>query len=253
MRWIYYSAPAIAAVMLWHFAAAASTVHGGKTVAKVSVPDISALTSTKIRTLTMDSEVVTENRSELEKIPGDFAQAYRFHRVSVFYEQPGKLQFMADVAGTHITYTINGNKRFTSIPSFHIHKVEDISGAPGKKQALLDCGLLAPEVLDDFEGIYLGDEGGLLKYRLQPRIKTERFFEMLWIDPKTHIVAKRERHNQDGKLMSWYRYLNPAEPRPHMYVPTRVEVYNPEGKLGGVTVYQNIKINLGVDDSIFDF
>jgi len=75
----------------------------------------------------------------------------------------------------------------------------------------------------------------------------------VWVDPKTHIVTKRERYNQDGKLMSWYRYLNPTEPRPRMYVPTRVEVYNPDNKLAGVTVYKNIKINLGVDDKIFDF
>lgn len=242
MRWILTAASAVAVVAGLHFAATASTT-----------PDISQLTSSNIHTLTMDSEVVQENHAELEKIGGDFAQAYRFHKVSIAYEQPGKLQFEATVAGAHITYTINGNKRYTAIPSFHVHKVEDITGAPGKKQSLLDCGLLPPERLDDFDGIFVRRDGTQYEFRMQPKIKTERFFENVWIDPVTHIVTKRERYSQDGKLVSWYLYLNPVQPRPKMYVPTRVEVYNPENKLAGVTVYTNIKVNLGLDDSIFDF
>jgi outer membrane lipoprotein-sorting protein len=242
MRWLPYAAPALAVVVGFQLASAAP-----------SIPNISKLTSAKIHTLTMDSEVVKENRPELEKIGGDFAQAYRFHRVSISYKQPGKIQFEATVAGAHITYTINGNKRFTAVPTFHVHKVEDISGAPGKKQSLLDCGLLAPEVLQDFDGIFERRDGNQLVFRMQPKARGERFHEEIWIDPVTHIVTKRERYNQDGKLMSWYRYLNPVEPRPKMYVPTRVEVYNPENRLAGVTVYRNIKVNLGVEDSVFDF
>jgi len=242
MRWFAYGGCVIAAAAALQAVAAAP-----------AIPEFSHLTSARFQTLTMDSEVVTENRAELKKIPGDFAQAYRFHKVSIAYKQPGKLQFDTTVAGAHITYTINGNKRFTSVPSFHVHKVEDISGAPGKKQSLLDCGLVPPELLDDFDGIYERNDAGQLVYKVKPKIKTERFHEQVWVDPKTHIVTKRERYNQDGKLMSWYKYLNPTEPRPRMYVPTRVEVYNPENKLAGVTIYKNIKINLGVDDKIFDF
>jgi len=59
--------------------------------------------------------------------------------------------------------------------------------------------------------------------------------------------------NRDGRLIAWYQYLDPVSPRPHMFVPSRVEVYNPENRLAAVTSYTNIKINLPVDSSIFDF
>ncbi|MGO8670875.1 MAG: outer membrane lipoprotein-sorting protein [Capsulimonadaceae bacterium] len=221
--------------------------------APVAPPDISQLTSAKIRTLTMDTYVVTENRPELQKIGGDFADAYRFHNVSVTYMQPDMLQFDSVVAGTHITYTINGNRKFTSIPSFHVHHVEDTTGAPGKKQSLLDMGMIPPELLTLYNGTYLRTEGKLYVFQIMPKQASETYKDIVWIDPVTHITVKRIHYNRDGKLIAWYRYLDPAQPRPRIYVPSRVEVYNPEGHLAAVTQYSNIKVNLAVDQTIFQF
>jgi outer membrane lipoprotein-sorting protein len=232
---------------------AASLIGLAAAQAAAPAPDLANYTSTRIRTLTMDTEVVTENRPELEKIGGDFAQAYRFHHVMVSYEQPDKLQFESVVLGTHITYTINGNRKFTSIPSYHVHKVEDTTGAPGKKQSLLDVGLVPPELLTLYNGTYLRTEGNLLVYQIMPKQHGETYKDIVWIDPVTHITTKRIHYNRDGKLIAWYQYLNPTEPRPRMYIPTRVEVYNPDNQLAAVTAYSNIKINLPVDTTIFDF
>jgi hypothetical protein len=223
------------------------------TVATPAVPDIGHYTSQNIRTLTMDTYVVQENRPELERIPGDFANAYRFHRVSLSYSQPDRLQFDSVVAGTHITYTINGNRKYTSIPAFHVHKVEDTTGAPGKKQSLLDVGLVPPELLDYYNGTYLRTEGSLVVFQIMPKQVSETYKDIVWIDPVTHITAKRIHYNRDGKLIAWYIYTNPAEPRPNVYVPTRVEVYNPLNHLAAVTEYSNIKVNLPVNNTIFDF
>ena len=224
-----------------------------KVAAVVGIPSIGKFTSQRIRTLTMDTSVVTENRPELEKISGDFAQAYRFHHVAVAYAQPDKLQFESVVLGTHITYTINGNRKFTSIPSYHVHKVEDTSGAPGKKQSLLDVGLVPPELFSLYNARYLRREGSTLVFQIQPKQVGETYKDIVWIDPVTHITTKRVHYNRDGKEIAWYQYLNPSQPRPRMYVPTRVEVYNPDNHLAAVTAYTNIKINLPVDNNIFDF
>lgn len=216
-------------------------------------PSIGKLTSSKIRTLTLDSTVVSQNRTELNKIGGDFAQAYRFHDVSISYVQPDKLQFQSVVLGTSITYTINGNKKFTSIPSYHVHKVEDTTGSPGKKQSLLDIGLVPPELLRLYKGTFLRKDGNLLVYQIMPKQRGETYKDVVWIDPVTHITTKRMHYNREGRLTAWYRYLNPVQPRPRMYVPTRVEVYNPQNRLAAVTEYRNVKINLPVDTSIFNF
>jgi hypothetical protein len=218
-----------------------------------ATPDIRKFTSTNVRTLQMDGQVITANRPELEKISGDFANAYRFRRVSMTYEQPGKLHFEAVVAGAHIAYTINGNTRYTSIPTFHIHKVQDITGAPGKKDTLLDEGLVPPEQLTDYNATFLRKDGGFLVYSLEPKQPGETMREVIWIDPKTHITVKRQYFNRNGSLGKWFLYKNPIQVRPGIYVPTRVEVYNAENKLAGVTAYQNIRVNQPVDESIFNF
>jgi len=236
-------------------AVAAGLVYGLVTAvhAAAPMPDIAQFTSDNVRTLTMDTYVVTENRPELNKISGDFAEAYRFHRVAVSYAQPDRLQFESVVAGTHITYTINGNRKYTSIPSFHVHKVEDTTGAPGKKQSLLDVGLIPPELLTYYNGTYLRTEGNLVVFQIMPKQRSETYKDIVWIDPVTHITTKRIHYNRDGKLIAWYTYTNPAEPRPHVYVPTRVTVFNPLNQLAAVTQYSNIKVNLPVSGSIFDF
>jgi len=216
-------------------------------------PELGDFTSYNIRTLTLDSYVVREIRPELNRIDGDFKEAYRFHNVAISYVQPDKLHFETVVAGAHIAYTINGNKKYTSVPTFHVHKVEDTTGAPGKKQSLLDMGLVPPELLNLYYGTFLRREGSLLVFQISPRQRSERFKDIVWIDPVTRITTKREHYNQDSKLIAWYEYLLPTQPRPRMYVPTRVEVYNPENRLAAVTRYSNIKVNLPVDGSIFDF
>lgn len=221
--------------------------------AQSAPPDIRQFTSNNIKTLTMDTRIVEENRAELQKIGGDFASAYRIHNVAISYAQPGKLHLETTVLKARVAYTINGNKRFTSIPSMRIHHVQDIGDAPGKKQTLLDSGVVPPEQLNDYNAMFLRKEGALYVYQLQPKLASERRKDIIWIDPRTRITVKRMNYNQDGKLMKWFLYKNPIVVRPGIYMPTRVEVYNPQNKLGGATLYSNIKANLPLDMSIFDF
>lgn len=221
--------------------------------AQAAPPDIRQFTSANIKTLTMDTRIVEENRAELQKIGGDFANAYRIHNVALSYAQPGKLHLETTVLKARIAYTINGNKRFTSIPSMRIHNVQDIGNAPGKKQTLLDSGVVPPEQLDEYNATFLRKEGGQMVYQLQPKLASERRKDVVWIDPKTRITVKRMNYNQDGKLIKWFLYKNPVVVRPGIYMPSRVEVYNPQNKLAGATLYSNIKANLPLDMSLFDF
>ena len=232
----------------WTFILAASVLGSAH-----AAPSIASLTSTKITTLSMDTEVIQENQDELKRISGDFAQAYRIHNIAISYAYPDKLHFESVILKAHIAYTINGNKKYTSVPTFHIHKVEDVTNAPGKKQSLMDCGMIPPELLTTYNATYLRKEGGDFVYQLMPKIKSEPFRDVVWIDPKTKITVKREHYNRDGHLIAWFQYKNPQQIVPGVYVPTRVEVYNPYNKLAAVTAYRNIRVNRPLDMSIFDF
>ena len=215
-----------------------------------AAPSIQSLTSDPIKTLSATSEIVTENQDVLRTIDGDIALAYRLHRGALTYEQPGKLRIEATIP--HFAtgyYIINGNQKLTVAP--FVHKVQDTTGAPGKRQTLLDFGLVPPELLTDYNATFLRHESGLLCFQLQPKQIGETEKDLVWIDPKTHITTQRYNYGRDGKLTKILRYLNPLQVAPGIYVPTRVELYNTQNKLAGATVYQNIHVNQPVSDSLF--
>ena len=215
-----------------------------------AAPSIQSLTSTNIKTLQASSEIVTENQDVLKTISGDIALAYRLHQGSLTYAQPGKLRIEATIP--HLAtgyYIINGNRKLTVAP--FVHQVQDTTGAPGKRQSLLDFGLVPPELLADYNATFLRHEAGLLCFQLQPKQRGETEKDLVWIDPKTHITTQRYNYDRDGKLTKILRYVNPVQVAPGIWVPTRVELYNTQSKLAGATVYQNIRVNQPVSDSLF--
>ena len=219
-------------------------------LAAQAAPDIQALTSENVKTLQASSEIVTENQDELKKISGDISIAYRLHRGALVYEQPGKLRIEATIP--HLAtgyYIINGNEKLTVGPFYH--KKQDTTGEPGKRQTLLDFGLVPPELLTDYTATFLRRENGLLCFQIQPKQAGETQKDLVWIDPKTHITTQRYNYGRDGKLTKWFLYKNPLEVAPGIFVPTRVELYNTQNKLAGATVYQNIRVNQPVSDSLF--
>lgn len=213
-------------------------------------PAITTLTSSNLQTLQMSSEIVEDNQPALNKISGDIALAYRLHRGSMAYKQPGKLRIEATIPflGSGV-YIINGNMKATVAP--FVHKVQDVTGAPGKKQTLLDFGLVPPELLTEYDVVFLRREAGLLCYQVMPKLKTEALKDIIWVDPKTHITVQRYNYNRDGKLIKWFLYKNPLLAAPGVYLPTRVELYNPQGQLAGATVYQNIRVNQPLREELF--
>ena len=237
------------ALRLSRYILAAALAFGALAHAQAS-PDIRSFTSQNVKTLAASSEIVTENQDELKKIDGDISLAYRLHRGSVVYEQPGKLRIEASIP--HFAtgyYIINGNKKLTVAP--FVHKVQDTTGAPGKRQTLMDFGLVPPEMLTDYNITFLRRESGLLCFQVQPKQAGETQKDLIWIDPKTHITAQRYNYGRDGKLTKWFLYKNPVRIAPGIFVPTRVELYNPQGRLAGATIYQNVRVNQPVNDSIF--
>jgi outer membrane lipoprotein-sorting protein len=214
-----------------------------------AAPSIQDYVSAPLKTLQLSSEIVTENQDELKTIGGDIALAYRLHRGSMVYEQPGKLRIDASIP--HLLtgyYIINGNQKLTVAP--FVHKVQDTTGAPGKRQTLLDFGLVPPELLSDYTATFLRRERGLVLFQIQPKQVGETQKDLVWIDPKTHITAQRYNYDRDGKLTKWFLYKNPKLVG-GVYVPTRVELYNPQNKLAGATVYEDIRVNLPLSESLF--
>src|SRR5262249_40123250 len=74
---------------------------------------------------------------------------------------------------------------------------------------------------------------------------------IVYIDPKTKVVRKRESYSQAGKLQAIYYFKDVEQVSPGVWFPTRIEAQNVDRVIAGVTAYKNIKINTGIPDSVF--
>lgn len=217
--------------------------------------DINDYVQTRLHDLRATVRQQTANQRELEKINKDFANSYRIKQMTARYKEPSKMRLESKVGVVNVVYIINGNYKHVSAGP--IKATDDISNAPGKRQSLMDFGILTPSFMKLVNAKFLryDHEGGVRYpvFELTWANSDDTSKHIVWMDGKTRTVVKRQWYNQQGKLMATFYYKNPVEAAPGIWVPTRVEVYNAEGKLGGVTTYVGLHVNEGLPDNLFQF
>ncbi|HLJ53820.1 MAG TPA: outer membrane lipoprotein-sorting protein, partial [Chthonomonadaceae bacterium] len=117
-------------------------------------------------------------------------------------------------------------------------------------------GFISNGYLQTAEGEYLNtvDVKGITCALFRVSYKDKKLdtsYRLLWIDPKTKIVVKREEYSQMHKLNGTFWYLDPKEVAPGIWFPTRLEAYNRDNQQAGVTLYRDVRVNQGLDDSVF--
>jgi len=242
-----------AGAMLFLLGIAPPGVHPFLSPAVAYQNDGSDVMTTKIKDLQLALVVVNEetNFEELKKIGGAFATTYRAKRAQVYYKNPNKARFDTKVLGATASIIFNGDDKKFKTPLGS--KKMSTAGQPGQKQSLLDLGIFAKDFLStDYAPTLLRTEKGLLVYKLSQRGTDNKSHEIVWVNPKTAIMERRQTFNGDDKLQKEIRYVKPKLFPGGIYVPTRVEVYNQYGKLGAVQNVEDIKVNAGIDDSKFD-
>ena len=218
--------------------------------ARAATPSADAIASAKIHDLTATLRVVDANFDELKRIGGDFATSYRFKRMDLAYKSPNRTRLEARVLGTPVVLIFNGGTKLVNLP--FRKQVKNIEKEPGQKRSLLDLGILARDFLaTDYQPAYLRNDGPLQVYKLSQRNTDNRSHEVVWVNPKTSIIERRRSINGDNVFQKEIRYTNARQIRPGIWMATRVEVYNQFGKLGAVQAFEDIKINLGVNDNVF--
>ncbi len=217
--------------------------------------DINDYVQTRLHDLRGTVRQQTANQRELEKINRDFANSYRIKQMTARYKEPSKMRLESKVGVVNVVYIINGDHKHVSAGP--IRNTDDISNAPGKRQSLMDFGILTPSFMRLVNAKFLrtDSEGGVRYpvFELTWANSDDTSKHVVWMDGKTRTIFKRQWYNQQGKLMATFFYKNAAEAAPGIWVPTRVEVYNAEGKLGGITTYTDLRVNEGLPDSLFQF
>ena len=213
--------------------------------------DANLLATDKIRDLTVSMRVVTAemNADELKKLGGAFASSYRIPRYDIWYKFPGKARFEGKAGFLTGTLIYNGDKKKYQVG--FIKKTKDVKGKPGEKQSLLDLGIFSKDWLADYSPSFVKKEGALIVFKLTQKDSTSASYEVVWVDPKTHITTKRDSYGGDGKLRKELRYLAPTQIAPGIFFPSRVELYNQDGKKAGAQTLESATVNQGVPDSQF--
>lgn len=195
------------------------------------------------------------NQKELAKINKDFGQSYRFSFTDFKVKEPFKVRADATVEDTKVTYVINGAKQLIRIPRIRVNSKQDLSKSPGRRQTLLDFGMLTPSLFNNyFEATFVrvdratGDTVFDLTY-VKALDDTTR--HRIWVDPQKKYVTRREWYSQrGGRQLATFYYTEPVSSG-GIWMPTHVSVKNVDGVLSGETYYTGLKINTGIDDSNF--
>ena len=218
-------------------------------------PGVDDLLSRGFRDAAFTGRVTKAVQGELGKINKDFANSYRFSYSKVMVKEPFMLRLESKVDDTDILFILNGTTRIVRIPRARISQRENLSKAPGKRQTLLDFGILTASMFRNFL---------VAKYVRTDRASGDYVFDLtyekslddtsryrVWVDPDKRYITKREWYNQEGRQLATFTYENPARDG-NTYFPTRLTVRNVDNKVAGVTEYEGLKLNGGLADSLFD-
>lgn len=214
---------------------------------------IEEYTQRSLQDATFVARVVSSNQRELGKINRDFGNSYRFDTTTVRVKEPFKLRLEAAVEDTNVLYIINGPRQLIKIRQ--IHSVQDLTGKPGRRQTMLDFGILTPSLFSSlFEAKFVRNDratGNVVFDLTYPARLDDTSRHRIWVDAERKIVTKREWYNQYGRLMATFLYLSPKL-EGGVWMPTRLEVKNIDGAIAGITRYDSIKVNTGLSDSLFE-
>jgi outer membrane lipoprotein-sorting protein len=206
-----------------------------------------------LRDATFVAKIVKGDQRELLKINKDFGQSYRFDSSMVYIKEPFKMRAEAHVEDTNVIYILNGPDLWIKIPNMKLPK-QNLSKAPGRRQTLMDFGILTPSLMSGFlnsEFKRIDRESGNAVFDLtyKPEMDDATRYRV-WIDQTKKYITKREWFNQWTRHMATFYYLNPIEVN-GVWIPTRLEVKNVDNVIAGITKYESVKVNTGLPDSLF--
>jgi hypothetical protein len=120
---------------------------------------------------------------------------------------------------------------------------------------MLDSGIITPGFLaDNVESRFVGQQ--TLDGRKVPVFEfwytdeAHSRHHFVWMDPAKKFVLRHDVNNRSGGLKMRFLFKQPSQVA-GVWVPRRIEVYNPEGRLAAVTQYTSIRVNTGLSESLF--
>ena len=223
-------------------------------VAGLQSQDIDSYVQKNFDDASFTARVQYANQKELAKLNDDCGKSYRVPYTDFKVKEPFMMRLETKVDDTQILYIINGPNLLIRVPRIKVNSRQDLSKAPGRRQTLLDFGLLTPSLFKSFF---------VAKFVRMDRATNDAVFDItypavlddtsrsrVWIDPAKKFVTKREWFSQRGKQLATFFYNEPVQVD-GIWMPTKVQVKNVDGVLAGETYYTGLKVNQGLSESLF--
>jgi len=209
-----------------------------------------------LKDLAAKIKILSHNDRELSKIGKDFPKGFTLGSQEIWCKEPGKVRFQGKKGLFTIRQVTNGNRKLFEAPA--VHKVDDISKEPGKGDSIADLGLITPGWVDTVEYQWLRTEtrdGKPMQVYQYWRKEDPRARHTITVDPTTKTVVENIAHFRSKKKEGFKKKLVYSAPQQinGVWVPTRVSIYNTEDKRGGEMQYESIRINVGLEDKLFNF
>jgi outer membrane lipoprotein-sorting protein len=202
--------------------------------------------------------VLVDKKSDdaLREIGKDEPKGYGIKRSQFSLKEPDKVRVEGKYGLISILYVINGDRKMRS--TLGVRKVKNIATRPGERYTALDLGILTPQVVNRLESRFLRFETrGTKKLPVfEVRFKGEPGGarpNILTIDPTTRTVVEHQVFHRKGGLKMRYVFRNLVRYADGVWLPSRVELYSPSGKLGATSQYVDVTVNGGLSDSLFQF
>jgi len=217
-----------------------------------SSPTLDDIVCSKLEDLSFTASIETAIRKELKKINKDFAFSYEAEGIRVLYKEPLKLKVSTLYNGQEAVYVIKGDTKYYHVPRLNLKRKDNIAEEPGKRQTLLDFGLITKSMKESFlNGNYVRtDSDGNYVFDLRYQYKKDYTRFRVWVDPQKKYIVKKMWYNQHGELMATFEYSEPVHVN-SVWFPGKIVVKNAEGKLAGISRISNVKVNTGIPDSEF--
>ena len=204
--------------------------------------------------MTATVTVREKNKEALKKVEESYARLYEFQSATLSLKAPDKIRIDAKLGMVKFEYIVAGGKKIFRAPKARINKVDDYSKEPAKLQSPLDLGIVTPqlwvgrhvEVVDDPDA----EAKGEIKMKLT-WLKGD-MVNYAWLDATNLWLKAFEKRDSRNNLLARVVYSNPQNVNAVIWMPTRVELYAPDGTKAGATELTDIKVNNNLPDSLFN-
>lgn len=211
-------------------------------------------TATKnFKDATITATVKDKNKAALTKVDQNYARLYEFQSAALQLKTPDMIRIESKLGMVKFEYIIAGGKKIFRAPKIRMNRVDDYSNDPAKLQSPLDLGIVTPqlfvnrrvEVLDDADAASKGEIALKLTWLKGDMVN------LVWLDATNLWLKRFEKRDSQGKLLARVVYSNPQNPGGVIWMPTKVELYAPDGDKAGSMELSDIKINTNLPDSLF--